>query len=486
MNRQRQTRALALPAWVGRADRRMVSVPAGAGRRPIPGDRSRPARLAIAALLFLLGLALLVPTVAAQETGGEVRVLQLDGQINPVSERYITRAIQQAEAEGAALLLLELDTPGGLLEATQTITGAMLGSRVPIAVYVTPPGSRAASAGVFITMAGHVAAMAPSTRIGAATPVSSEGGDIPDDLRQKIINDTVVYARSIATARNRNADWAEDAVVDAVVVDAAEAVELDVVDLVAPDRTRLLEAIDGTVVTVGEQEVTLRTAGAVVEEHPMSPVDEFFMAIADPNIALMLLSLGALGIYFELANPGSFLPGIAGAIFLILAFLSLGTLPLSYAGLAFVILGLALLGAEIFVASGGILGVGGVIAFALGALLLIDEEQAPFLEVSRPLIIALTLGMGAFVLIALRGVMQVRRRPAAIGGKELAGRTATVRASGEVFVLGEHWQAQPADRDAPPLTPGTTVRIVERQGLMLLVEPIEPADAGPEEPTAQP
>ena len=428
-------------------------------------------------MLLLLGFALMAPSAGAQSPG-EVRVLTLDGMINPVSERYLVRGIDEAAGDAAGLVVIELDTPGGLLDATQSLTATMLGSGVPIAVYVTPQGSRAASAGVFVTMAAHVAAMAPNTRIGAATPVSGDGGEIPEDLRNKLVNDTVAYARSIATARDRNADWAEDAVRDAVVVDAAEALELEVIDLVVADRAALLEALDGRSVALPAGEKRLDTAGVRVVERPMSPFEQLFMAIADPNIALLLLSLGGIGIYFELANPGAMLPGIVGVIFLILAFLSLGTLPLSYAGLAFVILGLVLLGAEVFVASGGLLGVGGVVAFGLGGLLLIDERQAPFLEVSRPLILALTLGMGAFVLVALRGVMQVRQRRPFVGQDDLIGRTATVRAPGEVFVLGELWQARATDGDHA-LVPGTTVRVAGREGLLLLVEPEASSPADP-------
>ena len=439
------------------------------------------ARRRLGAALVLVGLMLGAPSALAQEAGS-IRVLSLDGMINPVSERYLVRNIEEAADQGATLVLIELSTPGGLLDATQHITSAMLGARVPVAVYVTPPGTHAASAGTFVTMAAHIAAMAPSTRIGAATPVNAEGGDIPADLREKIINDTVVYARAIADARGRNADWAEDAVRAAAVVPADEAAEIGVVDLVARDRAELLAEIDGRTVALPAGEVTIQTAGAPLDERPMSIFEALFMAIADPNIALLLLSLGGIGIYFELANPGAFLPGIAGAIFLILAFLSLGTLPLSYGGLALLLFGLVLLGAEVFVASGGLLGLGGTVAFALGALLLIDEQQAPFLEVSRPLIAGLTLSLGGFTLIALRGVMQVRRKPAVIGGSDMAGRVARVRAPHEVYVSGELWRARRVEGDAP-LTPGSAVRVVSRQGLELTVEPIETDDApGSREP----
>jgi membrane-bound serine protease (ClpP class) len=247
-------------------------------------------------------------------------------------------------------------------------------------------------------------------------------------------------------------------------------VELNVVDLVADDRQALLEAIDGREVTLaGGRSVVLETAGAGVVERGMSPFEDLLMVLANPNIAVLLLSIGSLGIYFELANPGSFFPGIIGAISLILALFSLGTLPINYAGLALLLLGLALIGAEIWVASGGILGIGGGAAFVLGAFILIDDSRAPLLEVSRPLIIGITLVLVGFVMFALQAVMRTRRRPAYIGGGEFVGREAVVRGPDTVFVGGELWHARPATAEAP-LTPGTRVRIVSRRGLALVVE----------------
>jgi membrane-bound serine protease (ClpP class) len=405
---------------------------------------------------------------------GDVRVLHVEGVINPVSARYLIRGIESAAEEGDTAVLIELDTPGGLLDATQQITGAMLNARLPVIVYVTPVGTHAASAGTFITMAAHVAAMSPSTRIGAATPVSGEGQEIPEDLRTKLINDTAVYARSIADARDRNADWAEDAVRDGVSVGAQEAVELDVVDLVAEDRTELLAAIDGITVRLPGGEVTVQTADASVVEEPMSPFEEVLKVLSDPNIALILLSLGTIGIYFELSNPGAFFPGIFGAIALILALFSLGTLPINYAGLALLLFGLALLGAEIWVASGGVLGIGGGIAFVIGALILVDDTEAPFLEISRPLIFGITLALVAFVLFALRAVMRTRRRPAYIGGGDMVGREGSVRTTSSVFVEGELWRARPAGADVT-LKPGDRVQIIGREGLDLIVEQLPEA-----------
>ena len=447
---------------------------------PMPLARTLNRGLSLAALclgVVLVGIGIPSGVSAA---AGEVRVLSLDGIINPISARYLVRGIEEAADEGDAAVLIELDTPGGLLDATQEITGAMLNARLPVIVYVTPAGTHAASAGTFITMAAHVAAMAPSTRIGAATPVSGEGQEIPDDLRTKIINDTTIYARSIAEARGRNADWAEDAVRDGVSVGAQEAVELDVVDLVAVDRADLLDAIDGTMVRLLDDDVTLATAGAVVVEEPMSPFEEFLKVLSDPNIALILLSLGTLGIYFELSNPGAFFPGIFGAIALVLALFSLGTLPINYAGLALLVFGLALLGAEIWVASGGVLGIGGGIAFVLGALILVDDSQAPFLEISRPLIFGITLALVAFVLFALRAVMRTRRRPAFIGGGDMVGREGSVRGTSSVLVEGELWRARLASVDVT-LRPGDRVRIIGREGLDLIVEPLR--DAANEEDT---
>ena len=423
-------------------------------------------------LCVAAGVAGLVLPGAARAGAGDVHLLTLDDMINPISGRYLERGIEQAAEEGAAAVLIELSTPGGFLDATQDLTTAMLSAEVPVIVYVTPPGTHAASAGVFITMAGHVAAMAPSTRIGAATPVSGDGSEIPEDLARKILNDTAEYARSIADARGRNADWAEDAVREADVVGATEAVEIEAVDLVADDRASLLDEIDGRTVTLRDRDVVLETADAAVVELPMSPFEDFLMALSDPNIAVILLSLGSLGIYFELSAPGSFFPGIAGAIALILGLFSVGTLPVNYAGLALLLLGLALMGAEIWVASGGVLGIGGAIAFVLGASLLIDDTQAPFLEVSRPLIYGITLALVLFSLVAVRAVIRTRRRPLAIGGSDMVGLVASVRGPASVYVEGELWRARPAEGTALPI--GGHVRVIGREGMTLIVEPTEP------------
>ncbi len=427
----------------------------------------------LATLCIVAGSVGLVGAGPVRAGAGDVHLLTVDDLINPISVRYLERGIREAQEVGAEAVLIELSTPGGLIQATQELTTTMLTANVPIIVYVTPPGTHAASAGTFITMAAHVAAMAPSTRIGAATPVSGEG-ELPEDVRQKLVNDTVEYSRSIAEARGRNVDWAEDAVRDAAVVGATEAVEIDVVDLVAEDVPSLLEEVDGMTVDLGAREVALETADAEVVAQPMSPFEEFLMVISDPNIAVILLSLGSLGLYFELSAPGSFFPGIAGAIALILGLFSLGTLPINYAGLALLLFGLALMGAEIWVASGGVLGIGGAIAFLLGGLLLIDDTQAPFLEVSRPLIYGITLALVLFSLIAVRAVMRTRRRRVAIGGTDMVGLTTRMRSPASVHIEGELWSARPAEGAA--LTGGDAVRVVGREGMTLIVEPLSEAD----------
>ncbi|HUF06248.1 MAG TPA: nodulation protein NfeD [Candidatus Binatia bacterium] len=444
----------------------------------------RPILRWVAVLCVTAGAAGLGGAAPARAGADDVHLLVLDDIINPISGRYLERGIDDAAEQGAAAVLIELSTPGGLLEATQDLTSKMLNAAVPVIVYVTPPGTHAASAGVFITMAGHVAAMAPSTRIGAATPVSGDGTEIPEDLARKLLNDTVEYARSIAEARGRNAEWAEEAVREADVVGAAEAVGISVVDLVADDRDALLEAVDGRTVSLRGTEVTLATADADVVELPMSPFEDFLMAISDPNIAVILLSLGSLGIYFELSAPGSFFPGILGAIAIILGLLSLGSLPINYAGLALLLFGLALLGAEIWVASGGVLGIGGAIAFLLGSSLLIDDTRAPFLEVSRPLIYGITLALVLFSLVAVRAVMRSRRRPLAIGGTDMVGMTAIPRGPASVYVEGELWAARTAA--GTPLPSTGVVRVVAREQMTLIVEPLDGAGSAPTDETKEP
>jgi membrane-bound serine protease (ClpP class) len=428
----------------------------------------------LAALCVVAGSFGLLGTPPVRAAAGEVHVMTFDGIINPISARYFVRGIEEAGDVGAEAVLIELNTPGGLLDATEDITSAMLDARVPVIVYVAPSGARAASAGTFITMAGHVAAMAPGTRIGAATPVAGDGSDIPDDMRQKIINDTVVYARNMADERGRNADWAEEAVRDAVVANASEALELNVVDLIAESRAALLDEIDGRTVTIRGQEVTLATADAPVNERDMSPFEDFLMVLSNPNIAVILLSLGTLGLYFELSAPGSFFPGIAGAIAIILGLFSLGTLPINYAGLALLLLGLALMGAEIWVASGGVLGIGGGIAFLLGGFLLIDDTQAPFMEVSRPLLIGVTLALMLFSLVAFRAVLRSRHRQVAIGGSDMFGMTTVLRGPASIYVEGELWSVRTAD--GATLQPGDRVRVTGREGMTLIVEPLDRAE----------
>ncbi|OGL17764.1 MAG: serine protease, partial [Candidatus Rokubacteria bacterium RIFCSPLOWO2_12_FULL_71_22] len=310
-----------------------------------------------------LVLAAAAPAAAEQ---GVVAKLDIDGVINPVTLRLVGVAIERAEAEGAQALLIQLDTPGGLERSMRGIVQRMLNARIPVIVYVAPTGARAASAGVFITMAAHVAAMAPATNIGAASPVAL-GGGADKTMMKKIENDAAAFIRSVALERGRNADWAEKAVRQAVSVTEREAVKLKVIDLVADSVPELLAKIDGRTVKTVKGPVTLATREARVTPIEIGFRDRFLNVITDPNVAYILMMLGMLGLFFELSNPGVILPGVVGGISLILAFFAFQSLPINYAGLLLILFGIVLFIAEIKVVSHGVLAIGGTISMALGS-----------------------------------------------------------------------------------------------------------------------
>lgn len=339
---------------------------------------SRRLLLAVAALAIGAGLA----AAPRAETAGEPLVLQLDveGSINPAVADYLERGLREADARGATALLVRLDTPGGLLESTRAIVTKLLAAERPVLIWVGPGGARAASAGMFITLAGHLAAMAPGTNIGAATPVSSQGKDVEaeggKDLERKVLEDTRAFARSIAEVRGRPAGWMEEAVTAAVSATADEALAAGVIDLLATDVPAFLAAAEGRVVRVGEADVTLRLAGARVESLEMGLGQRLMHWLAHPNVAYLLMLLGTVGIYLELTNPGTFVPGTLGAIALLLSFMSMQVLPFRAGGLALIGLGVVLLVAEAFLPSFGILGVGGLAAFLIGSLILFDTPAS--------------------------------------------------------------------------------------------------------------
>jgi membrane-bound serine protease (ClpP class) len=431
-------------------------------------------RLAWLGALAVLGGALLADTQPVAAQGPAVHVLTVQGVINPVQSRYLTRGIESANAAGASAVVIKLDTPGGLDTSMREIVQAILGSSAPVIVWVAPSGARAASAGMFITLAAPVAAMAPNTAIGAATPVASSGETVEGDLRAKAVNDAAAYARDLAERNGRNAEWADRAIREAISASSREAVELGVVDFIAADLETLLAQSDGRMVTTALGPVRVRTSDAAVVDRPMGVVERLLLILTDPTIAALLLGIAGLAIFIELQNPGAFLPGVVGVIALIVALFGLGTLPLNVAALALAIVGLALLGLEAYTASGGVLGVGGAIALGVGLLLMVDSP-APYLQVSRPAILGMVVGLTTAVLILSWFGARTRRVPVTTGVEALVGATGVVRSAlapaGMVLVDGELWEAV-ADT---PLEPGARVRVVAVEGLTLKVEP-----AGPE------
>ena len=398
-----------------------------------------------------------------------VSLLEVDGVITPVTLRIIGNAVDRAQAEQAQALVIQLDTPGGLERSMRSIVQKLLSSDVPVVVYVAPTGARAASAGVFITMAAHVAAMAPATNIGAAHPVAVGGGQVDKETIKKIENDAAAFARTIAAERGRNAEWAEKAVRTSVSATEREAVRLKVVDLIAENVSDLLVKIDGRTVKTRKETVTLKTKDAPVRKVEIGWRDRFLHLITDPNIAYILMMLGMLGLFFELSNPGVVLPGVIGGISLILAFFAFQSLPINYAGLLLILFGIVLFLAEIKVVSHGVLTIGGAISMILGSLMLFDAPEVGF-RISWWVIVptvATTTGIFAFAVGA--GIQALYRKPTT-GGSGMEGQVAVARSplapAGEVFVQGELWRAV---AEGEPVAEGERVTILGADGLTLKV-----------------
>lgn len=427
----------------------------------------RLALFALAAGCALLALAEESPKVAS----GEIVRARLDSIIHPVAEQYVVESLRQAERDGAVAFVLELSTPGGLLTSTRTIFTAMLGSALPVVVYVAPSGAQAASAGFFLLMASDVAAMAPGTNTGAAHPVGGQGENLEGAIGAKAEQDAAATIRSLATRLGRNSALAEEAVVKSRSFTAQEALEQKLIEIVAADFQSLVQQLDGREVKKGNGELKrLRTAGAPVKTVEMTALQRFWSAIAHPNIALLLLTLGSLGIYFELANPGTVLPGVVGGIFLILAFFALSVLPVNYAGVALILLAVLLFLAEIKVTSYGLLTVGGIISLVLGSLLLFRSAE-PALRVSLGLIASLALFAAAVVGFLLVMALRAQRNPVATGVEGLVGERGVAIAElsprGKVFVHGEYWQAVASE----PLAAGAAVEVIAVDGMTLTVRP---------------
>jgi membrane-bound serine protease (ClpP class) len=424
-------------------------------------------RLAVSLLLgaAVIWLAVLPGQVRAQAP--TVLVTRVDGTITPVIADHLAEGVQRAERDGHTAYLVELDTPGGLDTSMREIIKAFLGADVPVVVYVTPSGARAASAGALITFAANVAAMAPGTTIGAATPVDPQGGEVSD----KVVNDAAAFAESVAAQRGRNTRFAVDTVRQGRAVPAEEAVRLDAVDLLAASREELLQELDGRSVTVANgNTVTLRTAGATAVEQDFGAFRRLLQLLADPNLAFLFLSLGTLAIIYELANPGIGFGGIAGAIFLLLGFFALSVLPINLVGLLLLALAAALFVAELFVPGVGVFAAGGTVALVLGGLFLFEGAVGIDPLVLVP--VALVVGGGS--VLAGRLAWRARRAPSVTGREGLLGRQVAVRtaegATGQVLLDGAWWTVR--SRDAA-LTPGQVVRVVDLDGLNLIVDPVK-------------
>jgi membrane-bound serine protease (ClpP class) len=430
-------------------------------------------RLALIGLSLVAAFFLRNPLALAQH-GEHVDVVTVKGVIDPFTAQYVGRSLDIAQNDGAQCLIIQLDTPGGSDEPMRTIVQKMLSSTVPIVVYVAPAGARAGSAGTFIAMAANIAAMAPGTNIGAAHPVAMPGVEISEILEEKTTSDAAAYIRAIAEKRGRNAEWAEKAVRESASITASEAVESQVVDLIAEDLTDLLDQIDGREVFTAAGPVTLKTRGAEVRTISMTLVENFLHILVDPNIAYLLLSIGVLALVAEFYHPGAILPGVTGAICLILAFVAFGSLPVNWGGVALIVLAVVLFILDIKVA-GFMLSVGGAVAFVLGSLMLFSpfappSPTMPRLTVSWPLIALMTASITAFFLFALSAGIRAQRARVSSGVESMVGATGVAASDldpwGTVQVRGELWSAV---AEKGPIRKGELVKVVSVEGVRLRV-----------------
>jgi len=398
--------------------------------------------------------------------------ITIDGTINPVSADFIRNSIEKASHENAECLLIHLNTPGGLLKSTRQIVSDILESAVPVIVYVSPGGAHAGSAGVFITLASHIAVMAPGTNIGAAHPVTLQQ-QMDSTMSEKATNDAAAFIRSIAEKRNRNIAWAERAVRRSYSYSETEALEDSVIDLIAKNEKELLTEIDGRKIELASGSKTLHTASATIEVRKMNVWEKILDIISDPNIAYILFLLGLYGLLFELYNPGAILPGIVGVISLILALYSMHTLPVNYAGLALIVFAIILFLLEIKIVSHGLLAIGGIISLLIGSMMLIKSSPLEMLKISRSIIISATVITALFFLFVVGLGIKAQRRKAVTGAEALINDIGEVIESlapiGKVKVQGELWNAESL---SGTINPGEKVRIKEMKNLKLYVERI--------------
>ena len=436
-------------------------------------------------IAYSAGLAIAGPPEASAQDDGErstVLVARVSGVVNPVMLGYFQRVIDRAGSERASAVLIQLDTPGGLETSMRDIVQLIVNSEVPVIVHVYPAGGRAASAGLFILQAAHVAAMAPNTNVGSAHPVNlapaGEGqSPIPDNpiLSEKITNDAVALIRNLAETRGRNVDWVESAVRESVNVGSTDALEMNIVDIVAPDAEDVLAQADGRTVEVNGESVTLNLRGAQTVSFEMTLLERIGHAISDPNIAYILLTIGVYGLIYELANPGSIFPGAVGVVSILFALFALGTLPVNFVALGLLIFGFALLIAEVFLTPGvGALAVGGILSVLVGSLLLFNTPMMAG-GVSLWLIIAVVLLTAGFFLVVVAAAVRAMRRRSTTGAEALIGRLGTAKSDlapeGVVTLDGELWRAQAVSTEV--IASNSTVRVVAQEDLKLRVEATE-------------
>ena len=436
-------------------------------------------------------------------TDGTAVVLDLEGAIGVATAEFIITGIEDAEERDATLVIIRMDTPGGLVNSMRDIVSAILGSDVPVVTYVSPAGARADSAGTYILLASHVAAMAPTTHLGAATPVSLSGDDVggggesgsenesdpgaaSDEtkksapsgsaMERKVMNDSIAYIRGLAEAHGRNADWAEKAVTEAATLTANEALEMNVIDVIAANRAELLQKINGRELKVNNQSITLDTEALLIEKIEPDWRIKFLSTIASPEILMILIMIGVYGLWFEGTNPGAIVPGVVGVIALLLAAYALQVLPVNYAGLALIVVGIALIVAESFVPSFGALGVGGIVAFIFGGIIMFDSG-IPGFGISISFLVGFALISGVFLLWMVSYLVKLRRRGAVTGIENIVGGTGTAidsfAGAGRVWLEGAPWSAF----SRVPIEKDQQVVVTAVDGLTLEVEPVRAADA---------
>lgn len=417
--------------------------------------------------LSIISLFLLPCHAASQSKHADV--ITIDGVINPVVAEFITKSINRSVSEGAECLIIQMDTPGGLDLSMRSIIKEMMNADIPIVVYVSPGGARAASAGAIITLAADVAAMAPGTNIGAAHPVALGGGQMDDDMAAKVENDAAAYVESIATKRKRNKEWAVKAVRESVSITEKEALNINVIDLIASDLNDLLSQIDGRDIQTAVGAKKLSTKNIALKYIEMDTREKILDTLSNPNIAYILMLVGLVGLYFELSNPGAIFPGVIGGISLILAFFAFQTLPVNYAGILLIILALILFIMEIKITSFGLLSIGGIISLTIGSLMLFDSP-VPFLRVSLDVMIPVVTITSACFILAIYLTIKAHRRKPTTGREGLVGEKGVVRSKidpkGKVFIHGEYWDAT-SDEKIPE---GTEVTVIEVNDIAIKVK----------------